>query len=116
MLRALVDFGQFEKQGLTRAAAIQQMTRREDWYDPQILVAIHDALELPGGAEPAAQATPRAVTFANLRVGHVLVSDLLTQDGTLILSAGNRITPPLIERLRNFAALSGIKEPIHIEG
>jgi len=56
------------------------------------------------------------VTFAALRVGHVLTADLETKDGVLILSAGNRITPPLIQRLRNFAALSGIKEPIHIEG
>jgi hypothetical protein len=55
---------------------------------------------------------PLTVSFSNLRVGHVLVSDIQTMDGILIVAAGNQITPPLIQRLRNFSALSGIREPI----
>jgi hypothetical protein len=60
-------------------------------------------------------ALPLTVMFAELRVGHVLVSDIVTKDGILIVAAGNHITQPLIQRLRNFASFSGIKEPIHVE-
>ncbi len=44
------------------------------------------------------------------------MSDVQTRDGIMIVSGGNRITPTLIHRLRNFSALSGIKEPIYVEG
>jgi hypothetical protein len=40
---------------------------------------------------------------------------ILYKDGTLILSAGNHITPALMQRLRNFAELSGIQEPIQVQ-
>jgi hypothetical protein len=49
-----------------------------------------------------------------LRVGHMLVSDIETKDGTMIVGAGNRLTPALLHRLRNFSALSGIKEPVYV--
>ncbi len=115
MLRALGGFSQLEAGGSTMDEALRQLANRPEWYDPQVVSAMNEGLRA-GSREQQDPRAPRAVTFANLRVGNVLVADLETKDGVLILSAGNRITPPLIERLRNFAALSGLKEPIHIEG
>ena len=116
MLKALVDFGQLEAKGSSIDEALRVLSNRSEYYDPHVLSALGEAFHLDSRERKEITREPRAVTFAALRVGHVLTADLETKDGVLILSAGNRITPPLIQRLRNFAALSGIKEPIHIEG
>ncbi|MDB6023364.1 MAG: response regulator, partial [Pedosphaera sp.] len=102
-------------EGNSRAAALEQLRARPGWYDPQILDAVDACFNLRPQADGQTAKPPLAITFAGLRVGHVLVSPVETRDGVLIISAGNRISPPLIQRLRNFSALSGIKEPIYVE-
>jgi hypothetical protein len=113
MLKALADLTQLEAKGAQRPAALEELRRRSGWYDPRMLEAISGcfklAIPLPG--EPA---PPLAVTFSKLQVGHLLISDIQTRDGVMIVSAGNRITQPLLQRLKNFSALSGIKEPIQV--
>lgn len=117
ILKVLSDLAQLEGNNrMTRDAALAEMRKRAGWYDPRVLEAVPGALCAVREAPRSENSSARAVTFANLRVGHVLISDLETKDGVLIISAGNRITAPLMQRLRNFAALSGIKEPIHVEG
>lgn len=115
ILKVLTDLAQLEGRGVSRERALAEMRQRKDWYDPRVLEAVNGAFATVPEVPQTGNSTARAVTFTNLRVGHVLVSDLETKDGVLIISAGNRITPPLLQRLRNFAALSGIKEPIHVE-
>lgn len=46
--------------------------------------------------------------------GFDLVHDLLTRDGTLIAPAETEVSQILLEKLYNFAQLSGIKEPIQV--
>jgi hypothetical protein len=55
------------------------------------------------------------VTVADLRVGMVLYSDLLTRDGMMVLSAGHQISQMSLQKIQNFDQLSGIKEPIFVE-
>ena len=117
MLKVVNDLFQLETKGVSRSAALEKLRTRTGWYDPRILDAIGEAFKLTShdlaSGDPSQR---RAVTFANLRIGDILVSDLETKDGVLIVATGNRITGPLLERLRNFSTLSGIKEPIHVEG
>jgi hypothetical protein len=40
---------------------------------------------------------------------------LETKGNMLLVTAGNKITPMLMHRLRNFSSLYGIREPIYIE-
>ncbi|HEX3800496.1 MAG TPA: HD domain-containing phosphohydrolase [Verrucomicrobiae bacterium] len=116
MLKFLYDLVELETEGTSRSAALALMRTRAGWYDPAILAAY----DLPEGQRPGAQSAPSKpaleIDFSQLRVGHVLCADVLTKDGTLIVISGNRITPTLMERLRNFNGLSGISEPILIEG
>jgi hypothetical protein len=115
MLRTLLDLSELESKGKNRASALEQLRAREGWYDPQIL----EALASPRLAATMEQATPKKeslpVSFQDLRVGHVLCADVLTREGLLIVVTGARVTPALLERLRNFSRLAGIKEPLHIE-
>lgn len=115
LLKVLFDLSEIEARGISRRIALDQLRRRLGWYDPEILAAVGDCLQPASGESTDAVKLPLTVSFSNLRVGHLLVSDVQTMDGIMIVAAGNRITPPLIQRLRNFSALSGIKEPILVE-
>ena len=59
---------------------------------------------------------PRGFMSQELRVGQVLMSDVMTKDGTKIFTAGTRITSDLLAKLKSFASVNGIKEPILAEG
>lgn len=109
LLKVLVDLAQLEKRGSSRREALAQMRERAGWYDPDLLDAVAAVL---GAGRPKPTAS---IAFKDLKPGQVLVSDVTTKEGLLILAAGNRITPSLLERLRNFAALSGVREPIYVE-
>lgn len=115
MLKVLFDLDQLESKDTSPTAALEQMRARPGWYDVKVLDAVATCFEITP-IEPANTIVlPLTVSFAELRVGHVLASDIVTKDGILIVAAGNHITQPLIQRLRNFASFSGIKEPIHVE-
>jgi response regulator RpfG family c-di-GMP phosphodiesterase len=115
MLKILVDLTRLEAGGIARPAALAQLRARAGCYDPHLL----DALEHKSGAAAATPAdiglAAAAVAFAELRVGHVLRSNLETKGNMLLVTAGNKITPMLLHRLRNFSSLYGIQEPIYIE-
>jgi response regulator RpfG family c-di-GMP phosphodiesterase len=115
MLRLLVDLARLESGGAARPAALEQLRARSGLYDPRLLQALEQSTR--AAASPLADIGPAAaaVAFADLRVGHVLRGNLETKDNMLLVTAGNRITPMLMHRLRNFSSLYGIHEPIYIE-
>jgi response regulator RpfG family c-di-GMP phosphodiesterase len=114
LFRLLSDLRELEAGGVARSAALRQLRDREGWYDPLILEALRSGSSYSPVLETASK-EPISIAFADLRAGHLLRSNVETKDGLLIVTAGHRITAPLIERLRNFAQVSGIKEPILIE-
>jgi response regulator RpfG family c-di-GMP phosphodiesterase len=114
LFRLLSDLRELETANIPRSVALRQLKEREGCYDPLIL----DALRSGSSASPVLESVskpPISITFAELRAGHLLRSNIETKDGLLIVTAGHRITAPLIERLRNFAQVTGIREPILIE-
>jgi anthranilate phosphoribosyltransferase len=78
--------------------------------------AYRDAVLLNAAAAlvVAGKVSDLGVRMAELRVGNVLGEDVTTRDGTLIVPAGSRVTPPLLEKLRNFSELSALREPIMV--
>ena len=51
----------------------------------------------------------------DLRPGQILMGDVVTTEGTLLVAAGKALTETVVERLRNFAQIVGVREPIEIE-
>ena len=76
------------------ADRVPVMRARPGWHDPQILNAVRASLEIVAQNPGEEKKPPTPLPFAALRVGHLLLSDLQTKDGILIVAAGNRITPP----------------------
>ena len=114
LLKILSALVEHETGGLSHDAAIKQLREEKGAYDPEILARI-DALPLASPNSTSAAKPKIPLEFTDLRVGHLLCSDVETKEGILIVSGGNRVTPTLMQRLRNFSMLSGIKEPIYVE-
>lgn len=114
ILKFVGDLLQLEQRGLHRNVALEQLKQRPGWYDPEILTAGARCfrVDVP---QPREAGQPLPVTLERLVVGHLLLADVETRSGLLIVAAGNRITETLLQRLHNFASMAGIKEPLFVD-
>ena len=115
ILRVLNDLVLFESNKMPPARAFEKMQHAPGRYDPKVLqamAAVFDVCvnpEIPAGAG-------LSIAWKELRVGHRLLSNVLTADGTLIVPSGTEVSQAVMGKLRNFAELSGIQEPILVAG
>ena len=108
LLRIALDFDRLGRGEGSAARALEQMRRRPLQHHPSLLAALEGVRlrweELVAGEVRASQLT----------VGMVLRQDVRSCTGNLIANEGSTITPPLLQRLRNFAEGVGIIEPIAV--
>ena len=104
-----------EAQKTPKFKALERMKGCDGKYDPKVLEAVAAGFDIHLSADEEDNTESAAITFEELRVGAVLKSDLYTTDGILVLPAGSEINQMLMEKLRNFSRLSGIKEPIYVQ-
>jgi response regulator RpfG family c-di-GMP phosphodiesterase len=115
ILKVLIDLAELKGSGTSLDKALQIMRQREGSYDPRILeTAFSCFVQTPQVAQPIAKYS-FPVKVDELRLAQVLLANVETLDGTLLVPAGREITETILEKISNFAALSGIKEPILIE-
>ncbi len=115
MLKVLSDLRDLEESGITRRRAFEVMRKRDGWYDPRVLEAAVVTFVGVSETQRQTEAPALAVSVRGLRVGHLLASDVYTADGKLLISAGHRVSEALLERIRNFAEVTGIREPLYVE-
>jgi response regulator RpfG family c-di-GMP phosphodiesterase len=108
ILKILGDMVELESKGIQKIQALTQMKRCPGCYDPKLLEAALACLLL--------EKKGLALKLNDLCVGQVLLSAIETMEGMLIIPAGNRVSTMLMTKLTNFTELSGIKEPIFVEG
>jgi response regulator RpfG family c-di-GMP phosphodiesterase len=116
ILRVLSDLILMEDHKVPKDKALAQMQQCPGRYDPKVLEFVAAAFDI---FVPAASHETRAALpylLKDLRVGQVLTSDVLTRDGIKIVMAETPVTSVLLAKLRNFAALSGLQEPILVAG
>jgi response regulator RpfG family c-di-GMP phosphodiesterase len=112
ILRVLSDLLQMENRQLPKFKALAQMSQFTGRYDPKVLEFVASAFDIFLSDTESNLEPGQPLMFSELRVGQMLMSDVTTNDGTKIVGAGTELTSVLLAKLRNFAALSGIKEPI----
>lgn len=110
ILKVLHDLLVIESARIHRFKAFDKMRLCAGRYDFKILQAV--AASFDHCLELAEES--KLLAFGELRVGHVLQSDLTTANGALIVPAGTQVSPMLLEKLRNFAELNDLKEPVHV--
>ena len=111
ILRVLTDLIRQEIDAVPKGEIIEQMKRRVGAYDPKVINAVFSTLVQDAAVPKSGQ----AILAKDMAPGQVLLSAVTTNDGVLIVPAGTEISQMLIEKLKNFASLSGIKEPIYVK-
>lgn len=112
VLKVLVDLAD-ETTGAerTRAAAFEKLAANARRYDPSIFRVARTALLVP---ETQATETEVEVTPNLARNGDVLVNDLMSDDGRLMLSAGTELTEMSIRRLQSLALNRKVSRTIKV--
>jgi response regulator RpfG family c-di-GMP phosphodiesterase len=115
LLKMLTDLAQVEIGGMSRAKALEVLKKRDGWYDPAVLDAAFLCFASNARHSKSVQRSACSIAAKDLHVGQILLSDVLMGNGTLLIKAGNWISETILERIRNFAKLNGIREPIQVE-
>lgn len=115
LLKILLDIDELEAELGSRDAVFIEIEKRAGWYDPELLQAARNALASLDGAGSPARTVVAHEAVKNLRIGDVLKSNVEAVDGRLLISAGNRISQALLQRIRNYASVVTVREPIVVE-
>ncbi|MDP3071017.1 MAG: HD domain-containing phosphohydrolase [Opitutaceae bacterium] len=114
LLRVLADLLELESHGQARAKALAELRGRAGHYDPRMLELVGECFQVGEEAVDRQNPTVMEVTLQGLRVNHMLVEKIETNDGVMIMGAGTLITPMLLEKLRNFSTVVGVREPLFV--
>lgn len=114
ILRVASDFQDLLPKKRNRQDTLSDMRTRLAWYDPAILEILEQVMLEEHAEEDAHE--PRRLSLAELRVGHMLAKGIFTVDGLLVVPEGTVLRGSHMEKMRNFARLSGLKEPLWVIG
>ncbi|OYW01597.1 MAG: hypothetical protein B7X11_03980 [Acidobacteria bacterium 37-65-4] len=115
VLKVCSDMVDLESSGLSGAEAFRVMSGRVGWYDPEIMGKLGKDPKLQQTGESSGRVTKVVqCSVGDLRPGLLLHSDVVTSRGLRLINAGVSISAPMLEKIRNHAELTGIKEPIEI--
>jgi response regulator RpfG family c-di-GMP phosphodiesterase len=116
LLKVLIDYLELHARWLNKSRALEHMQKRSGWYDPRILDAAFVHFDVYLNRSATDDATRHAVGIQDLRPGQILLTDVKTAEGALVMTAGIELSPMLIERLKNLQQLGGLKEPVWVTG
>jgi len=67
-----------------------------------------------GGAHEASPALVRELQVGELKLGMVLVADVKTVEGVLLIARGQEVTSGVIRRIQKFDSEVGVKQPLRV--
>lgn len=115
LLRIFSDRLELEADGVVKERALAEMLERTGFYD---LHLVEDCFNVFPNFLPNSLAGDRAVGSVGVKQlvpGLVIVTDIRTYSGLVIVGAGHTLTAAIIERVTNFAALGEVNEPILVQ-
>jgi len=116
ILRVLRDLLGYESIKASKYKALEIMANFPGRYDPRVVEAVGAVFDVCVERTASAETERRPVMIKHMRVGWTLAVEARTRGGVLIVPAGTQISPMLIERLRNFADLGDLEEPLIVTG
>lgn len=108
------DFCDLLETGHSRSEARAILNERIGWYDPTLLNVILSDEVLDDKEAARELRTVKQIKIEDIRTGHILADGLETNTGQLLVMSGQEITEALLIRIRNWARLYKIKEPIYV--
>lgn len=107
-LKAMLDFDRYLTQGCSRREALANLKRFADRYDPAVLDAITRQVQGPRCANE------RLVPIHALTGNMVLVGDVVTQSGVLLVPKGMRASDSVQAHLKRFHDSGQIADTVRV--
>ena len=109
MLKTVIDYDRMLTSGLSAEEALSEMRGKKEGYLPLLLDALEAVAKIDRDKDV------QQVMFRELQEGHILMEDLYTKSGALIVKKGRELTANTLTLLLPFAQTGGIKEPIMVK-
>ncbi len=115
MLKILSDRLTLEGEGIVKQRALETMRQRTGAYDPQLLEACFVCFQAFLANAVSAERPVRTLQIAELVADQVVVSDIVTPEGLVLVGAGYRLTPMILQRLLNYEGLGDVRQPVFVQ-
>ena len=115
MLKILNDRMLLEAEGVVKEKAYQAMEAKKGAYDPRLLQLCFACFQAFLASTVASDRPVRSLYIKELAVDQVVVSDIVTPGGVVLVGAGNRLTKMVIDRLQNHETLGDVKQPVLVQ-
>ncbi|WP_420347816.1 HD domain-containing phosphohydrolase [Pelagibius sp.] len=116
VLRVLSDLARATTGEWPSRAAFETLAKDGAHYDPEILKAAQACLVPAEDSGGTASAEPEVqqVELFQLKETHKLAADVVTEADVLVLASGHRLSPAMIEKLKQYNKLKKLKQPISV--
>jgi len=84
-------------------------------YDPRLLEQCFVCFQTFLANTMSADRPVRNLYVRELEAGQVVVSDIATQEGLVLVGAGNILSAMVLQRLRNYDQLGEVKQPVLVQ-
>ena len=108
LLKMAIDLDVLSSRGVASAASLAQLQMRDSGYPSELIKALAnvEAVKL--------EMESRVIKFRELKTGMVLRTDIVAQDGSLLLTKNHDLSPTVLECLSRYFVSRGIREPIEV--
>ncbi len=113
LLKIVNDLFEIKNNNVYGAKIFDILESRKGRYDP-ILLGIARTCFIGTTGKKDNERSILDLKFTGLKPGHLLLSDITTKDGTMLVSKGERLTRTMLLRLENWNKIYGIEEPIQV--
>ena len=114
ILRVASAINQMSNEGMGASDIFRTLSAGKKQYDPRVVEAAQRCLRPLIARSGTLAQTRRIITLSQLLPGHVLLEDLRTTDGTLLMASGRLVSQTLLETIRQYSHLKKIHEPLII--
>jgi response regulator RpfG family c-di-GMP phosphodiesterase len=108
ILRLTLDYEKLIHKGTSRTDAVHALSRQNEDFNPLFFQAL---VTLDPNAE---EGEIRKCRVDDLVPGMIIQQEVRTPDGTLLVSKGQEVTPPLVVKLKNFHARRAISGDVTV--
>jgi hypothetical protein len=115
MLKILSDRLALEAEGIVKQRAFDAMKARAGFYDPRLLELCFSCFQSFLTNAISAESVVRSLHIRELVEGQILVSDIVTHEGLVLVPAGTQLSAMILARLHNYNSLGEVKQPVLVQ-
>lgn len=115
ILRIFVDRALLEIDGVAQREAFRTMAARSGVYDPALLEASFECFPDYILTAVSAEKEVRLVSAEELQPDQTLVTEIRTNEKLLLVAAGTRLTPLIVQRIRTHVTMGTVAGPFGVQ-